>query len=278
MESKESLQKEADALTSELLSLNSELKDLHISTQSSISDLTLRADAIQNLLGSIRSVDQIIGRRYPKWYMVEIPFEFGASTPKAGTIEISANPFICTQLQTSYLITDTDSSHFPYSNFDITTGIGLFADVNSAGRSLPCSAYYNVIASLLYGWTQGVNSSDIPWAAASDWPCLGEQFSSYGTHPTLKRYSGWNYPEFDFEISIVGSGRHWTQNKIPAPAFFGREAPFYLAYEGIVEASDRIEVKAHPVTDTINTTGMVRFVFFGYEIETDIRLSDIFGY
>jgi len=52
----------------------------------------------------------------------------------------------------------------------------------------------------------------------------------------------------------------------------------FLGHNGFIDAYDRIEVTAHPTIETINTQGIVKFVFFGYEIETTQNLSDVFGY
>jgi len=286
MESKESLLQEVNDLTSELLRLKSDLSQLQTSMGNSANDLGSRVSDVKSLLGSIKDVDSIIGRRYPRWYMVEIPFEYGDTEPKTSTIEIGASPFLCTQIQANYLITDTDSSHFPYVTVDTapSPSEGVFSETSSAGRSLPCSAYVPTMATLKFGWTQIINDmgTQVPPTNFSNFNLgkngLANLFCSYGTNPYLVRFAGWNYPEFDFEISVLGSGRHWTNSKIPAAALFGGSSPLYLAQEGIVEGSDRLRVTAHPVTDTINTKGIARVVFFGYEIDTDLKLSDILGY
>ena len=271
MESKEDLRKEALALTAELLKIKSDLSAYASGTRAAVSDAEGTLSEIKTLLGSVKTLDDVIGRRLPKWYTVEIPFSFGDSAPKRGTVEISASPFLCTQIQTLYLITDTDSEHF--SPVDEALGVPVFGDVNASGRPLPTTAYYATISTLLHNWTSITYMPPWPFAGVA---CLGELFSSYGSPVT--RFPAWNYPEFDFEISVVGSGRHWTNGKVPAAAFFGGTDPAYLAEDGIVDASDRLEVIAHPVTDTINTAGIVKMVFFGYEIDTEMKLSDIFGY
>lgn len=287
MESKESLLQEVNDLTSELLRLKSDLSQLQTSMGNSATDLGSRVSDVKSLLGSIKDVDSIIGRRYPRWYMVEIPFEYGDTEPKTSTIEIGACPFLCTQIQSNYLITDTDSSHFPYVNYDTlpSPNEGIFSETSSAGRSFPCSAYVPTITTLKFGWTHPINDmgTQLPNVPVYSnyllyYNGLANLFCSYGTNPYLVRFAGWNYPEFDFEISVLGSGRHWTNGKIPSAALFGGSSPLYLAQEGIVEGSDRLRVTAHPVTDTINTKGIVRVVFFGYEIDTDLKLSDILGY
>jgi len=271
MESRESLHREVIALTSELLKLKSDLNAGVQDASSAIEHMSEGVESVNALLGSVQDLDDIVGRRLPKWYTVDIPFEYGDTAPKRGTIEISSNPFVCTQVQSLYFVTDTDPAHYPtVTDF---TGPYQYSDTNAAGRSLPTSAYYATLTTLLYTYR---NLLDMyPWSGQVS---LGEIFSSYGIEADGTRYPGWNYPEFDFEISIVGSGRHWTNGKIPAAAFFGGMDPVYLAEGGIVEASDRIEVVAHPVENAITLSGIVKKVFFGYEIETEKRLSDIFGY
>ena len=108
---------------------------------------------------------------------------------------------------------------------------------------------------------------------------IGEVFSNYYDGVDDIRNVGWNYPDFDFEIKNSNSGRRWTDDKIPAAAFYGANGnPLFLGHNGFIDAYDRIEVTAHPTIETINTQGIVKFVFFGYEIETTQNLSDIFGY
>lgn len=263
----DTLLQEAQELSAELISLNSKFQELENKNSNQLASLAEDFKNLNSQINAINSIHDLRGRRSPKWYVVEIPFEFGETKAQSRTVEVEMNPFICTQLQCSYLITDEDPEHFPYI-------LGTsFATTNPAGRSIPCSSYKPLCTLMQAQW-----SVDI--APLGIYTTLGEVFSSDGPPPTtsISRGFGWNYPEFDFEISIVGSGRHWSHGKVPAPAFFGGSTPLYLGHQGFIDGTDRIEVVAHPTIPTINTQGIVKLVFFGYEIETTENLSDILGY
>lgn len=267
---------EISQLNAELLRLKSEFVSFENTRKSEIQTLRDRLLDAKSLLGSKNFINEIEGRRYPKWYSVEIPFEYGDSTPRTSSAEITTRPFICTQMASLYYITDEDPSHF--------AGVGGFvppyttSEITCDGRSLPTTAYFSTITSLLYD--ANVRKMTQPSVNILEYSSfvLGEVFSSYNNGNAIRNV-GWNYPDFDFEIKNANSGRRWTDDKIPAAAFYGANGnPLFLGHSGFIDAYDRIEVTAHPTIPTINTQGIVKFVFFGYEIETTQNLSDVFGY
>lgn len=275
MESK-TLLEEVQVLTSELLELQAQFQELEQRNGEALSSLSNQCEGINSQLNSVHSIDEIEGRRSPKWYVVEIPFEYGESKSQSNTIEIETEPFICTQVQCSYLITDTNPEHFPYSQ----PSKKIYSNANPAGRSLPCTSYFTTCATMRYQYSTLLDIGYYAFSPTStDFFTLGEVFSSFtDVSGAVARGFGWNYPEFDFEISIVGSGRHWTSGKLPAPALFGGSNPLYLGTHGFIDGADRLQVIAHPTIPTINTKGIVRVTFFGYEIETTSIISDILGY
>jgi hypothetical protein len=282
MESKRAL--ELDRLRAEVTKLSADAMSLQSQLVSGLDASGTKLSQMREQLSEISTfgnvnigIPEIRGRRTPKWYELNIPFAYGETRPQTASVEVSNNPFICTQIQPFYLITDEDPTHFPLANPD-SGGYpnGSFATTNAAGRMLPCSAFSPLIQyeSIDRG---GPAVVDVLSPAAA-YRYIADIFSSYESGGDLFRGLGWNYPELDFEIQIQGSGRYWTGGKVPAPAFYGVVNPLYLGYEGFVDTSDRFIVTAHPTTQQINTQGIVRFVFFGYEISTSLTLSDVFGY
>jgi hypothetical protein len=266
-------------LNSEILKLKTEIARFDTRQVSDLAEVQSRSESLVQYAKktSKKSIDDILGRRYPRWYVVDIPFSNGDIAPKTSSVEISARPFVCTQMQSLYFITDTDVSHYPSRTVrSVASDIDLPAD----GRNYPTTAYFATLATMLYQWNVQLEQD----------PTFTLDFLAYyfSEDPSALavpiRYVGWSYPDFDFEIRNSNSGRRWTDDKVPSAAFHGASGnPLFLAHSGFVDAFDRIEVTAHPTprpTDvsSINLDGIVKFVFFGYEIDTVENLSDIFGY
>lgn len=198
---------------------------------------------------SIKTLSNVPGIKQPQWYVVDIPFEYGATSVQAREVNLSAtNAFVCTQMQSYYVVTDTTRE-----NFD-NIGIGSAVDTGT-GRILPCSAFQP--------YTQGLKVQGRS-------PLL-----TFG-QATTTSYFGYQYPEFEFQIEIEGSGRFWCSPKTPAAAFYGENNPLYLGFEGVVENVDKIKVYAYPTT-SVNLKGTVRFVLHGYSIGSNITLQSQLG-
>jgi hypothetical protein len=59
----------------------------------------------------IMNIDNVPGPRVPQWYVVRVPFSYNVTTQAYQSVEIDpSGPFICTQMQAYYRVTDTDAS------------------------------------------------------------------------------------------------------------------------------------------------------------------------
>ena len=262
----DSLRKEVDSLQVSLMALKQQVKTFSESSKTKIDGLKKGFDEAEQKASLLQSIRDVSGKKSPAWYEVDIFFNYGDTEPNSGSAGVSSGPFVCTQMQSLYMCTDEDSSHFPPSSGGPPP---VYYASNAVGRTFPCTAYFNTM----------MEYSGVTVAAGSPTPpTIGEIFSSYTTGGgSLVRGLGWNYPEFDFTIQIQGSGRYWTDEKVPAPAFYGLDNPLYLGYEGFIDAFDRVIVTAYP-TIPVRVSGFVRFVLFGYEISTKKTISDLLGY
>lgn len=275
------LEVKVSQLTTELLRLKSEYTSFDNGRRSELEALGSRVEELVSLanLNSKKTISDIEGRRFPRWYSVDIPFLSGDTAPRTSTVEVTGRPFICTQMQSLYLLTDGDPAN--YASVDAA---GTDTEITAEGRSYPTTAYFATIANLLYNWNVKLGHEPPTPSGNTDYfkDVIGYLFSEDTAIPA--KYVGWGYPDFDFEIRNANSGRRWTDAKVPSASFYGATGnPLFLSHSAFVDQYDRIEVTAHPTprpTDvsSINTGGLVRFVLFGYEIETPEYLSDIFGY
>lgn len=198
-----------------------------------------------------RQIEDIPGLRTPKWYVVDIDFTKGDNSVRFNSAEISPDgPFIITQAAPWWLITDTDGSDFFGSPSNAPTG-----------RVLPTTAapflLGSGIASVGGNSSTGVNIG------------IGDLFDSSNTYGSLS-----DIPEFSYQIEISGSGRYWTNLKIPAAAYYGwGGSPNYYGIQGFVERTDRITVHATPEV-AVPHDGKVQFVFEGYQILGAINLAE----
>ena len=97
---------------------------------------------------------------------------------------------------------------------------------------------------------------------------------TFGKTDAPLAFVGFQYPEFEFQIEIEGSGRFWCSPKTLLEEGFIDENNFlYLGFEGVVENVDKIKVYAYPTT-SVNLKGTVRcFVLHGYSIGSNITLE-----
>lgn len=192
----------------------------------------------------IKDLDDIPGTRTPRWYEVDVDFSYQDSQLRFNSAEISPDgPFIITQVQPYWTITDTDVTRF--------TGGGAAP----TGRLLPCTAFPMVVSN--FGST---NTN----------PTIGPVFQSLVGGLS-------DIPEFSFQIEIAGSGRFWTNRAIPAAAFYGESQPLYTGIAGWVERTDRIVVHCTPEV-AIPHNGRVRMVFHGYQILGHVNIGEALGY
>ena len=216
-------------------------------------DQSRRIDAHQGARAPTR-IEDIPGVRTPRWYEVAIDFTQGDTALRFNSAEIAPDgPFVVTQVAPYWLVTDTTAANF----------FGPPATAPT-GRTLPCTAYPMIAKSV--AWQAGLA------APAAGVVPLGDLFNSTQNEGML-----FDIPEFSFQIEISGSGRFWTNQRIPAADFYGWGGqPLYLGHQGWVERTDRIVVHATPEV-TIPHTGRVRMVFQGYQILGPISITDALG-
>lgn len=253
----------SDKIKADAQSLQSDVRKLkekfHIETNESsakLEHLEMLCEKSNYWRNSIKTLSNVPGIKQPQWYVVDIPFEYGATSVQAREVNLSAtNAFVCTQMQSYYLVTDDDEDHFVFQTNLAVTALGT-------GRTLPCSAFHPYLEQLK---VQG--QSPLQTFGINTPPIIA---------PDTVRGYGFVYPEFEFQIEIEGSGRFWCSPKTPAAAFYGENNPLYLGFEGVVENVDKIKVYAYPTT-AVNLKGTVRFVLHGYSIGSDITLQSQLG-
>lgn len=199
-------------------------------------------------------IEDIPGIRTPKWYVVDVEFTKGDSSVRFNSAEIAPDgPFIITQAAPWWKITDTDAADFYGSS-----------TVAPTGRVLPCTATPFLLNS-------GITSIE----AFQTGTLVGQSIGVadlFGGTAGVAALS--DIPEFSFQIEISGSGRYWTNLKIPAAAYYGWGGqPNYYGIQGWVERTDRITVHCTPDV-AIPHDGKVQFVFEGYQILGPINLAE----
>lgn len=231
-----------------------------------------------------KSVEDLPGVKIPKWYEVSIPIASGTkmNTVTTGQVVINANgPFVVTQIAPFWQITDKtvtniSSATDPANFFNPVISAGPPPVLTNAptGRILPCSAFENIINVL--GITNLVSTGA---TAPSIQNLLDNRISSFEPSSPIKS-GGFlsDIQEMAFQIEIVGSGRFWTNDFIPAPAFYGYNGiPSYMAINSYVDRMDIVKIH---VKNTVETThaGIVRFVMHGYEILGKVDITKALGY
>ena len=249
------MSKQLSELKSELRDVQNHLADIKADAsqqKASATDLLRRLESMisgeKYARSEVKDLSAFPGIKQPKWYTVDIDFDYGDTESRRGEVVVSADgAFVCTQVQAYYLTTDTDPEHYATNPSGSETNTGK-------GRILPCSAYHAFAC-------EGQYSSLLNVYAA---------FAKFDQGGTLFVGAGYKYPEFDFEIEVEGTGRYWASDLIPGLAFYGTHRPAYVAFEGVVENTDRLVVYAHP-TATVGLKGKVRFVFHGYSISSKLN-------
>jgi hypothetical protein len=240
------LQQQVTSLHSEMSALKSRsLKEEEVS-RLKLGEVQQKIDSLDKWNLTIRDLDDIPGIRTPRWYEVDVDLAANATQTTFNSAEISPDgPFIITQIQPYFEITDTDAANFPVSA------------VAPTGRIVPCSAYPLLLSQL---------GSEV-LGASSD---LATFFNG-ATGPYTE------IPELSFQFEIAGSGRFWTNRAIPAAALYGESNPLYTGIAGWVERTDRIVVHVTP-TATLPYAGRVRMVFHGYQILGHVNIGEALGY
>lgn len=229
-------------------------------------------ESLQELSESLRprykDIDDIPGLRIPKWYEVDVDFEVGDTAEKIKSIQINPEgPFVVTQITPLWQVSSTNSIDY-FANTIVAAGPTL-ADV-PGGRILPNTAFPMIVRNL------GITNTT---SVGFNTPSLSQLCSTVSGgvgNPSSGPLR--DIPEIDFQIEIGGSGRYWTNQVVPAAAFYGvMGQPLYLSVPGWVERSDRIVIHATP-TVAIPHNGTVRFGLHGYQIMAHISIAEALGY
>jgi len=253
------LQSTINTLQSDIMSIRSRsLKEEEVNRMK-MDDLGKQISSLDKWNNVVKDLDDIPGVRTPRWYEVDIDFERGADTLKFNSTEISPDgPFVITQIQPYYKITDT--------NYDATIANVVGSSIPT-GRMLPCSAYSFLMNTL------GANSRGDSTLQPYDNRMLGDLFNTSNVNEAV--FSA--IPELSFQLEIAGSGRFWTNRAIPASAFYGQYNPLYTGIAGWVERTDRIVVHVTPEV-AMPLKGTVKMVFHGYQILGHVSVGSALGY
>lgn len=173
----------------------------------------------------------------------------GVRTPQWYTVEIE---FTAGETVTKF----GTSEIAPEGPFIITQINPLFqvldaTDANVIGRMIPVSA-----AAMFYAEVGGTVGTDTVVSVAT---------AAVGV------------PELTFQIEIQGSGRFWTNLKVPGAFFYGNGNPMYTGIMGWVDYSDRIKVHVTPER-ALPFTGKVLFGLHGYQILNPVKLTQMLGF
>jgi hypothetical protein len=226
----------------------------------------------------IKTIEDLPGIKIPKWYVVDLPFEALAdmNTEVTRSVIINAEgPIVITQINPVWQITQDSVPDGEYAVF-------YFCNPNRPGfnptslptnRIIPCTAFANIVNTLGRTNTVGLGYQ---------WPSLNQLLADpYGGlvfDEGIPRGVLCDLPEIAFQIEIIGSGRFWTNDFIPAPAFFGYDGkPLYLGISGYVGPTDKLKITAKTTTKRY-AAGKVRFCVHGYEIIGKVDIAQALGY
>ncbi len=232
---------------------------------------------LRNLVKNNRfkTIEDIPGVKIPKWYVVDI--EFPAQTPmntviSTETIINAEGPIVITQMNPLWQITQSEipAGGAISDYFANPVALGGGATSLPTNRILPCTSYANVINTLGHTNTTG--------ASGYNNPSLVQLLGLSSINPTPENGILLDIPEIAFQIEIIGSGRFWTNEYIPAAAFYGYDGkPLYLATSGYIDRTDKIKINAKTLNPTF-ASGKVRFCIHGYEILGRIDITKALGY
>lgn len=218
----------------------------------------------------IKTLEDLPGIKIPKWYVVELPFEAFAPMNSEVTRSVIINaegPIVITQMNPVWQITqqtipDGDFAYEYFANPNAIVGTTSLP----TNRIVPCTAFANVVNSLGRTNTTGLGYQN---------PSLNELLARPSTIPYGPLS---DLPEIAFQIEIIGSGRFWTNDFIPAPAFFGYDGkPLYLGISGYIGPTDKLKITAKTTTKRY-AEGKVRFCIHGYEIIGKVDIAQALGY
>jgi len=281
VESFNDVQKEIERLRAEIDSLNNKNSDLELSTQKRLNAAFDRIDSIDSWASFINSISSLPGVKQPKWYKIEVPFEYNDVQERSGQVQISASgPFVCTQMQSYYKITETDASRYAdYYDFTVgypnqpTTDSTIAKTNTAAGRVIAPTSFFGI-----KNREWGVDVIGLDSLNANSL-VIGELFSKYTDGADDYWYEGWSYPELDIRIQTANNNDYWSGlDSIPSAALYGLDSPLYLATPSIVQAADSVVAFARPTGNaTVPLKGVFVLEMHGYHIGLHADIEDLLG-
>ena len=254
-----------------------------------INDVSTNLENLRKKFKSqIKTIEDIPCVKHPKWYEIEIPYEpiykaFSISTEVVELQELSnyvninpEGPFVITHITPLWEVTDTEvlttidgvtTRYERFANPNSPSGIALANLSAPNGRILPCTSFDLITNSLGKANTEAV----------------GLGYGNPSIYKLFDRFVAANgvlldIPEWQFQIEIGGSGRFWTNNYVPAHAFYGvKGSPLYLGTHGWVQGGDRVVLHAKNASP-IFYKGKIRFIMHGYQMLGKIDISKALGY
>lgn len=281
VESLKDVQTEIERLREQLESLEKQNSDLELSTRKRLNEAFDRIDSIDSWASFIDSIASLPGVKQPKWYKIEVPFEYNDVQERFGQVQISASgPFVCTQMQSYYKVTESDAdnyaSYYTYPGYPSQpqSDSTIAKSNNAVGRVIAPTSFFGLKNR---EWGMAVQAGGL-FTANYNELVIGELFSKYSSGGTDYWYEGWSYPELDVRIQTANNNSYWTGlDSIPSAALYGFDSPLYLATPSIVQASDSIVAFARPTTATVPLKGTFVLEMHGYHIGLHADIEDLLG-
>lgn len=233
------------------------------STKREMHEITTEMKAFANTITyNTQDIENIAGVRTPKWYSVTVGFDYDDSSLKFSSIEInSEGPFIITQITPIWRIQDPNREHFARGS----------SGTPYQGRTLPCTAY-PFLNNVLGITTQNTAGSNTGYNTPS-FTQLVTRFSGFNAWGVLS-----DIPEFDFQIEVVGTGKFFTAQPIPAATFYGnKQQPLFTGIQGWADRGDRLVIHCTPIVP-VPHKGQVEFIIHGYQILGDFKIEEVLQY
>jgi hypothetical protein len=218
------------------------------------------------LVPEIKTIEDIPVAKHPKWFMVELPDMQPKLTADIVTSYVNINPegpFVISSIVPLFEITKPQTDSFGGFANPVVGGS------QPIGRILPCTSLPMLVNSLGRTTSAGLGYNT-PSLWQLNYNALIGAADTWGPLADI--------PELEFQIEIGGSGRFWTNQYIPAAAFYGTQGnPGYLGCLGWVDRADRLIIHARNIKP-IGYFGRALFIFHGYQMLGHIDIAKALGY
>jgi hypothetical protein len=255
----------------------------------------------EKLVPEIKKIEDIPVVKHPKWYCIDIPFNYNqelvdgtlslenleSQQTQVGFVNINPEgPFVITQMMPLYevgkghgYVGDLNADFVGFANnfHTLPPALGNLTS-NPTGRVIPCTAFSNIINTL--GITNNNSTYVYGWNNPSlSLLCNQDQVTAFAFFTDTNTWGPFaDIPEFEFQIEIGGSGRFWTNQYIPAAAFYGTNGqPYYMGAYGWVDRGDRLIVHARNLKD-LTYSGTIKMIFHGYQMLGHVDIAKALGY